>query len=68
MKTIKEELQDAADLDMDKRELGRICGNALAEIKRLEAENNELRQAIGVSVVCLNAIGAMFGAEQETCH
>jgi hypothetical protein len=36
MKTIKEELQDTVDLDMDKRELGRICGNALAEIIRLE--------------------------------
>jgi hypothetical protein len=36
MKTIKEELKDAVDLDMDKRDLGRICGNALAEIERLE--------------------------------
>ena len=64
MKTIKEELQDAADLDMDKRELERICGSTLAEIERLEAENKEFRQVIGVSVVCLNAIGAMFGEEQ----
>ena len=45
MKTIKEELKDAIDLDMDKRELGRICANALHEINRLEYELAAIKYA-----------------------
>ena len=41
MKTVKEELQDAIDLNLSQRELCRICGNALAEIERLEKEKEE---------------------------
>ncbi|KKQ94981.1 MAG: hypothetical protein UT21_C0010G0004 [Candidatus Woesebacteria bacterium GW2011_GWA1_39_11b] len=37
MKTIKEHLKDATTFAMNKRELEKHCGNALAEIIRLES-------------------------------
>ena len=36
VKTIKEHLRDATEIAMDKREMEMHCGNALAEIVRLE--------------------------------
>ena len=36
VKTIKEHLRDATEIAMDKREMEMHCGNALAEILRLE--------------------------------
>ncbi len=51
MKTIKEELKDAVALDMDKRALCRVCGNALAEINRLE---DELAVALGMNALALD--------------
>jgi hypothetical protein len=69
VKTIKEELQDAVDLDMDKRELGRICGNALAEIVRLETADKDMRKALGAMVLCMNEVGRLLGGDgAETCH
>jgi len=37
MKTIKDHLKDATEIAMDNRELEKHCGNALAEIIRLES-------------------------------
>jgi hypothetical protein len=36
-KTIKDCLRDATTIEMDKREMEKHCGNALAEIERLES-------------------------------
>lgn len=74
VKTIKEELQDAVDLDMDKRELGRICGNALAEIERLEClvVSQDLFIMIAANVLKVNnmiaGVEQTTSADKKVCH
>jgi hypothetical protein len=74
MKTIKDELKDAVDLDMDKRELGRICGNALAEIERLECLVVTLDMMMMSAANVLKSINMITGVEQtpptdkKVCH
>lgn len=43
-KTIKDYLLDATCIAMDKREIEKHCGNALAELTRLEQTILELKQ------------------------
>lgn len=44
MKTIKDYLLDATCIAMDKREIEKHCGNALAELTRLEKVILDLKQ------------------------
>jgi hypothetical protein len=74
MKTIKDELKDAVDLDMDKRDLGCICGNALAEIERLELLVVTLGMMMMSAANVLKSINMITGVEQthptdkKVCH